>query len=375
MTLLRRVTAAGAALAITIGWAVAVAGVAAAQGGPPPSARKVVFAAPSADSVESDPKVTFRFFLPLAFSEQLSRQTVELTIRPVGRPGAPVRQTFDLNAGGGTCQELTFADVTLPTNGPFEAVVTKPAPNDTLLSPGGPCTNAADAPRKFFMGVRPVTPTGVKAELKPPLQPAVVSWNPNPEPDVVRYRVLRAKGPDTSFQPLAETRGTTFTDVASSSGGDFTYQVVAIRRGSGKAGQPEFIESPASAPSGKVTVAATAAPGRPGGSFAGAPTFTGPRASTRSAPQSNSSPRYITPGETGFSTNLPFEGGQQEIEEPGEIAADVPQEELGSNEAQSDSRRSLALLAAGLLATVLAMHLLWVKGEVDREPLEVLTPE
>jgi len=53
----------------------------------------------------------------------------------------------------------------------------------------------------------------------------------------------------------------------------------------------------------------------------------------------------------------------------------VPQEALGSNEAQSDSRRSLALLAAGLLATVLAMHLLWVKGEVDREPLEVLTPE
>ena len=369
MSPLRRLTAAGAALAFCLSWAVTAAG---AQERPPP--RKVVFSSP----VSSDPGdaalvtengPTVRFFLPMGVGDQLQERTVELTVRPLNGSGPPITLRKEIPPqSGATCQAVTFENVELPTNGPYEAVVitSDALDQDPILT--GECRGATDRPGTFFMGVRPTAPTAVKADVTQPLQAATISWNRAPERDVLRYRVLRAKGPDGKFDPIGETAATrtSFTDPSSATGGEFTYRIVAIRRGSGKPGQPEFLESEPSAPSQKVTVAPPAPPP--------APTAGTARRSTRPSPPSR--PRYITPGETGFSETLPFAGGPELAEESGEVAGDSGQvEELGANEARSDSPRSLALLAAGLLATVLAMHLLWVKAEVDREPLEVLRPE
>jgi hypothetical protein len=268
---------------------------------------------------------------------------------------------------GSSCQRVRFNDVALPYNGHYKATVTTSSLLASALVDEA-CAGTPDNEQEFFMGVSPVPPTGVNAGVKPPQQGVVVSWEKNPEPDVVRYRVLRAKGADVKFEPVLETARTSFTDVGTAGGGEFRYQVIALRRGA-KADDPLLASDP-SAPSGKVVVAAPAPP--PPGT--GIPTLTGPRTVTRSSPPPR--PQYITPGETGFSETLPFDGTvpPQVIEEPGDLAA-VPVEGLRSEEAQSDRKRSLALLAAGLLATVLALHLLWVKSEVDREPLEVLNPE
>ncbi|MDP9070054.1 MAG: hypothetical protein M3N68_01960 [Actinomycetota bacterium] len=268
-----------------------------------------------------------------------------------------------------TCQKVVFSDVPLDLNGKYEATITVPGSRNPIGVPvNNQNCNDPKEKHELFVGVRPAAPTGVKAEVKQPLDPATVSWNRALERDVVRYRVLRAKGGDGRFEPVGEAPATrtSFTDPASATGGEFLYRIVAIRRGSGKAGQPEFLESDPSAPSDKVTVA----PPLPRTAPAAGPV----RRSTRPAPAPR--PRYITPGETGFSETLPFAGGPQLAEESGDVVGDSREvQELGADDSRSDSPRSLALLAAGLLATVLAMHLLWVKAEVDREPLEVLPPD
>ncbi|HVM03388.1 MAG TPA: hypothetical protein VM263_12020, partial [Acidimicrobiales bacterium] len=94
-------------------------------------------------------------------------------------------------------------------------------------------------------------------------------------------------------------------------------------------------------------------------------------------------PRTVPLPDPGFQGTLPFDvpaGGEdgEAVEEGdvGELAADTPDvRELGEEDASADRQRSLALFAGGLLATVLLMHVLWVKGEVKRVPLEAVAPE
>ncbi|MGH9179901.1 MAG: hypothetical protein ACRD0N_15300, partial [Acidimicrobiales bacterium] len=94
-------------------------------------------------------------------------------------------------------------------------------------------------------------------------------------------------------------------------------------------------------------------------------------------------PRAIEP-DTGFQATLPFadvpeveeEGELEGGGELGEVAADSPQfRELGAEDEGADRQRTMAFFAAGLLATVLLMHVLWVRSEVKRVPLEALEPE
>ena len=76
--------------------------------------------------------------------------------------------------------------------------------------------------------------------------------------------------------------------------------------------------------------------------------------------------------DTGFGSTLNY--GDDEM--PGDEAAIGPGgstiTEAGSDEGNNDT---LLYIAAGLLVTVLSMHVLWLKAQVDRMPLEPLAPE
>jgi len=72
----------------------------------------------------------------------------------------------------------------------------------------------------------------------------------------------------------------------------------------------------------------------------------------------------------GFDATLPFQPKSGDDAEAG-----PDQQAAGSDIHATDSsdlHRSLSFLAAGFLATALFMHVLWLKGEVDRVPLEAL---
>ena len=102
------------------------------------------------------------------------------------------------------------------------------------------------------------TPSGVTASTSGTT--SSVSWNPNPEPDILRYRVERDSG--SGFNTVTETEGTSFAEELSP--GTHTYRVTAIRFS--PAGG-----SRASAPSTGATVSieAPASSGGDGGSYTG----------------------------------------------------------------------------------------------------------
>jgi hypothetical protein len=75
----------------------------------------------------------------------------------------------------------------------------------------------------------------------------------------------------------------------------------------------------------------------------------------------------------GFNELLPFGTGGEETTQDGGVA--LPQ---GPSEAPDDgggTTTTLLFVAAGLLATVLSAHVLWLKAQVDKMPLEALVPE
>lgn len=102
------------------------------------------------------------------------------------------------------------------------------------------------------------TPSGVTASTSGTT--SSVSWNANPEPDILRYRVERDSG--SGFNTVSETQNTSFAEELSP--GTHTYRVTAIRF-SPSGG------SRASAPSGgaSVSIDAPASSGGGGGSSSG----------------------------------------------------------------------------------------------------------
>lgn len=74
----------------------------------------------------------------------------------------------------------------------------------------------------------PLAPAGVAASMEG--SNVRVSWKPNPEPDLISYRILRSAD-DSRFEPLAAvSRGeTSFIDPAPPRGPRLSYRVTAVR--------------------------------------------------------------------------------------------------------------------------------------------------
>ena len=241
-------------------------------------------------------------------------------------------------ANGQQSQLVSFP-VTLDRNGSYVATIE--ATDDGVAGGTG-----RTADYQFFVAAPPAPPSGAKAALGPGGKVAV-SWNRNPEPDIVGYRVERNAG-GGPFTAIGTTTETAFVDPGPPAGNG-GYQVVALRRGA----RPG--EEVASAPSSRVTVAG-------GGAKGGAPAPLDKADLTKFAKLLAEAKARVAagqgePGEDGtFDPDLPY----------ARSAAD--EEELGSDDPIGSGRRTLPFVAAALLAADAFLFLRVIRSEAMRPP-------
>ena len=328
---------------------------------------------------------------------------VTLTLALAGRPDITATDT---PSGSGA---VSFP-VTLTYNGKYDATMRAPWKHTGLDTATGTATSS---PLSFLVAVPPARPTEVKTAVDATSRAVAVTWKANSEPDLIRYEVKRAKGTSNDFTVVGKIKAgeTAFVDnTTAEAGGDYRYLVVAVRNGipgraeiasdpstltaDATAKVPDPPPPPTTAPPA-TTAAGTAAAGATGTASsvpAGSPGalatsgsvdlsgFNTVRSQTRTV-----TPRTLPLPDPGFQSTLPFDttdstaAGDELAEGPGDVgglAADSPQfRELGAESSGDQRARTMAVFAAGLLCTVLLMHLLWVRGEVKRVPLEALEPE
>jgi len=152
----------------------------------------------------------------------------------------------------------------LVTNGRYDLTVT--ATEQTLLLDGGTSTLT----RTFVVDAPPAKPT-----LDPPrindARTVDLTWSRNTEPDMLYYAVFRKDPAGTAYLPVgrvdqpASGKSVAFTDTTTTlNGGDYGYQVVAVRKGGVKA-------ETASAPSASRTAAVPVPPTTTAPTVPGAP--------------------------------------------------------------------------------------------------------
>lgn len=322
-------------------------------------------------------------------------------------------------AATGSSQTIDFP-VSLPYNGRYRATVKGTGRDQPIDLNGNESTTST---MEFLVAAPPDRPTDVKTAVNGDSRAVAITWRANTEPDLLFYVVQRAKGSSNDFTVLGQVNQTTYVDSSTaSSGGDYKYQVVAVRNGvragEGISSDPSALTAastakvpdppppPTTAPpttaapaGGSGGTTATTAAGGSAGTATSTPASSVPANSPgaltssgtvdlsgfntviKNQPRSGGAPRVTVPEfDPGFQATLPFDPntvitGPAEAENPGDIGevADSELSELGDD---SDGRfRTMAFFAAGLLATVLLMHVLWVKSEIRRVPLEAIDPE
>jgi len=337
-------------------------------------------------------------------------------------------QGADVPASGSRSQSFAWpggGSVTLPYNGTYQARATAQGQDGPVDTNG---VETGSALVTFAVAVKPAPPTGLAVTVDAN-RAANLTWDANHEPDLLGYQVQRATGSapkDADWSAVGNTTGTTYQDSATASaGGVYDYRVVAVRSGAtsdqGVASDPSTTQSvtvasppttttsPSSGGSGESGAGGGGSTGSSqvasGGASAGSTAGAGSgRGSTGSG--GGSSPRIATAGsvdlsnfsalleqqrgaalasagakpaggegegpDTGFQQNLPF---KKKGSSGGSDEAAVGQDgtALGGSSEQG-TRAPIAFVAASLLATVVLMHLLWLKREVDRVPLTALVP-
>lgn len=316
--------------------------------------------------------------------------------------------------------------VTFRWNGNYTANVTARGRSSFLDNDTAPRTDR----RSFAVDANPKAPTGVKTAVDSKTRVVTISWAANTEPDLAGY-VVEKQGSGGRWSELAATTKTSVTDPSTAdTGGTHTYRVRALRRSASadRLNQSDATSTSAKVPAPPVTTTTAPARGIDGGEDGedgetdggetgrgepGTGTQTGSTGggtTTRggSGSSGGSGPRLATSGKVSLSdfqallADADRQGRQGLAGDPGEddgtYDPTLPfggRTRGGDGEAQGDdgngdddgavielgeertaNEYSLALLAGGLLATVLAMIVLWVRSEVNRaEKLEPLTPE
>lgn len=272
-------------------------------------------------------------------------------------------------------------------------------------------SESAETSSNFAIEAPPSTPRDVSVRADPDSREVDVTWKANPEPDLIGYQVQRSVD-ESEWGVAGESDESFFRDARSAyGGGTYSYRVVAVRAGaspdSGVASAPsEAATTTVPDPPGGSTDEPGESPGEPdtgpsgdgsntggsggSGTSGGGSGTSGGSGGTGSGgargPTISRSGRVDLSGfgslldqtrlpeiptapepDPGFSEELPFQ--PRTITEPdGEIA--IP--EGGFNDAGSDRAELLRFFAAGLLLTVILMHVLWLRSEVERVPLEAV---
>jgi hypothetical protein len=289
-------------------------------------------------------------------------------------------------------------------NGAYTATAVANGQTNDIFNPQ-PVSGTASV--SFYVSAPPQTPSGVKTSADDSARSVTVSWNANPEPDLVMYVIGRYYGTSSSAKAFfVDPSQTSFLDkLGSSPAGSYRYDVYAVRSAAKSSEKPIPSNS-----AGTSTASVRSAPsttntttGGSGGNTSTTVSPSGSGSSSSSSSSSSSGSALAQKGKvdlSGFGNLLAQSGGlpARSASPPGTLEPDPgfdqtlpygsrPPAQSGSDNNNTaalgapDSQRltsskerptSLLFLAAGLLATVLLMHLLWVKSEVDRTPLDPL---
>lgn len=383
-----------------------VVSVAPAQASPP-AIRIQVQGKSTANPVKIDIAAT----MPDRVSPDGQVRSIRARLEPVGDPTGrqvPNPLVKDYGSGGAREETVTWFP-NLAYNGRYAVVV------DATGREFQGSDESASARSDFLVEVAALKPTGVSMKGDADERTADVSWDPNPEPDIAGYVVSRAFGDGNYAEikqvgPDCASRCRFVDDLSGAAGGEYRYTVKAVRPPADPAEWDNDdawrrTTSPASssvsvrmrAPAATTTTSTTTrkissnpgsgsiggggssgssgsrTPGisRSGTATSGKVDLSGFQASL---PRSQRIQRSGGEVDTGFDEQLPFDLGQGEQggnEPPPDDIAIVEQQRASS---VPDSNGPLVFVAAGLLATVLLMHVLWLKGEVERTPLEALAP-
>ncbi len=257
----------------------------------------------------------------------------------------------------------------LTTNGRYSLTVT--ATEQTLGLLAGA---SASLTRTFVVDAPPAKPA-----LDPPkvndARTVDLTWSRNSEPDMLYYAIFRKDPAGTTYLPVgrvdqpASGKSVTFTDTTTNlNGGDYGYQVVAVRKGGAK---PETTSSPSAARTATVpapptttalTVPGASAPGK------GSTTTVKPGAaagvdlsgflSSRAQAAPTPPPTVLEPPDPGFQGTLPFAAPtpSDQVEE-GDAQAVPPTTGRSTSVVSLDGARPLVPVAAGLVLLLLATHL------------------
>lgn len=273
-------------------------------------------------------------------------------------------------------------------NGSYQVMAT--AKDCPLFVGGSNCTAGTAGPQTYQIKNKPTAPTDVKAELAQNSSAVKISWTKSPEPDVVGYQVLRADNSVACFLNVTPTPAEYACIDTPTTDGSYTYRVVAHRWAPGYSTAVK--DQAASDPSGAtkaVSVSGTAdntTTSVAGGTGTlGPPGFTG-KVTPGKAPSAGAGPSLhlgpVSPAvvgtpttpDPGFGATLPY-GAQPAQPDPttdsSALATPAPPAAKGKT-----SVGTIAVIGAGLLIGVIALHGLWLRSEVRRTPvLEVLDPE
>jgi hypothetical protein len=266
--------------------------------------------------------------------------------------------------------------------------------------------------RTITVVVPPKTPTGAKSSLSGSV--ATVQWDANnTEGDLLGY-IVEVAGGSNDFKcmatmpvdPEAPSTYKTTVDLKALPSGEYRWRIKAVRRsnpdstlgtcsklgsgiGSNYANTKLTWDNPT-----PPTTSTTSTTVKGGGSTGGTTSTTRGGARTPaggsggpSAPKTpnlsalgglnagtglSNTGRRAAEADPGFNDFLPFPAGSDPTEDGGSA---TPDSALAAAPDENSGRTTLLFVAAGLLATVLSMHVLWLKAQVDRAPLEPLAPQ
>ena len=319
--------------------------------------------------------------------------------------GHPVPSAHRITGDGRSSVTFSWTP-SLPYNGTYTLNV-RASGEDQPFDTNG--IETSETSRNFAIEASPAIPKEVAVRADPDSREVDVTWKKNPEPDIIGYQVQRSVD-ESEWSVAGESQENFFRDTESANdGGLYSYRVAAIRRGatadSGVASPPsQAASTTVPNPPGRNTQSSgggsdggdsggdggpsgdgdsSISSGSSGSGSGGSGGSSGPRSPTISragrvdlsgfgslldqtrAPQVQPLPEP----DPGFSEQLPFEPRTITELEEGEMA--VP--DGGFNDSGSDQAEMLRFVAAGLLLSVILMHVLWLRGEVEKVPLEAVT--